>query len=920
MKKTQLAALFFISAAGIAFELYVMRIFSVGSWSNFGSLVISTALLGIGLAGIILTFVEESIQKRPEMYLSILSIALPVFMTASVILAQKVPFNPIFLASDTRQLWFIGAYYIIYGFPFFIIAAYVGITFIALRDKIQGVYFWNMLGSGLGGLFIVLFMFFLPPHYLLLPILALTILAALLTCCRYNEKWMSPIPKPPEETAKADNRQTDTNSGADSIASTEAAQADNQHIDTNSGADSIASTETEQAGSQQNTADSDSLPGVPTEVEQANRQYRGKWLFPLPYAIFLALSTIFSIIFTFFWGNIRISDYKDISYVRRYADSSLVHHSYGPAGEFHVYASKYFHFAPGLSDNAVLKIENLPSQLYWGLFIDGSGPIGIMGNLLEQEKIYMDFLPMTAPYTMITDPNVLLVNLSGGINAQVALYNGARNIDIVEPSYEMIRLFKNDPTVSPFTGRLLDTDKINVIRGEGRSHCANNENTYDLIEISLVDSVGLTDSGGYTVHEDFKYTVEAFKEYFSGLKEGGVLSVTVWDRLNPPRNVPRLLNTIIKAMRESGFEEPEKSLYSFGLLRSTSTILVKKGPLTTRNVNDLNRFIKDCSFELFYAPGAELPLRDLDILLASYRYQFEDSSSDDSVETFTNADMYRTVIPRFFAGEAEKIETDYIFDIRPILDSRPYYTGFLKMEEIDMYLDQLRDISEEWGYLLLFAMLIQACLFGIIVILLPVIGRWKTLFKKRRGTIGVILYYAGLGLGYMLIEIYLIQRLAVFLSNPTYSTSIVITVMLVSSALGNITSSLLKRFRLAVVPIACVLVGGGLLFYIFGLDSFLAAFHASSMMTRFLIAALVIAPPAFFMGIPYPNGLDSLQETKPHLLPWAWGMNGGLSLVGSALARLLSVSRGFPVLLQIGIGIYLLVGLLFPINYKLTRD
>ena len=831
MKKTQLAALFFISAAGIAFELYVMRIFSVGSWSNFGSLVISTALLGIGLAGIILTFVEESIRKRPEMYLSILSIALPLFMTASVILAQMVPFNPIFLASDSRQLWFIGAYYIIYGFPFFIIAAYVGITFIALRDKIQGVYFWNMLGSGLGGLFIVLFMFFLPPQYLLLPILALTILAALLTCCRQS----------------------------------------------------------------------------------------GKWVFPFPYVISLSLTTILSIIFTFFWGNIRISDYKDISYVRRYADSSLVHHSYGPAGEFHVYASRYFHFAPGLSDNAVLKIENLPAQLYWGLFIDGSGPIGIMGNLREEEKIYMDFLPMAAPYTMLSDPNVLLVNLCGGINAQVALYNGAQRIDIVEPSPEMIRLLKNDPTVSRFTGKLLDTDIVNVIRGEGRSHCANNENSYDLIEISLVDSVGLTDSGGYTVHEDFKYTVEAFKEYFSGLKEGGVLSVTVWDRLNPPRNVPRLLNTIIQAMKESGFQEPEKSLFSFGLLRSTSTILVKKGALTARDLDDLNTFVKNCSFELFYAPGAELPLRDIDILFASYRYQFEDSSSD-SVETFTNADMYRTVIPRFFAGEAGKIESDYIFDIRPILDSRPYYTGFLKMDELPMYLGQLRDISEEWGYLLLFAMLIQACLFGLIVILIPVIGRRKTLFKKRRGTIGVILYYAGLGLGYMLIEIYLIQRLAVFLSNPTYSTSIVITVMLISSALGNIISSLLKRYRLFVVPIACALVGGGLLFYIFGLDSFLAIFHSSSMMTRFLVSALVIAPPAFFMGIPYPNGLDNLQEKKPHLLPWAWGMNGGLSLVGSAMARLLSVASGFPVLLQLGIAVYLMVGALFPINHRLTQD
>ena len=835
MKRNQLAALFFISTAGIAFELYVMRVFSVGSWSNFGSLVISTALLGIGLAGIILTFVEERIRRRPEMYMSILAILLPLSMSGAVIIAQKVPFNPIFLVSDSRQLWFIGAYYIIYGLPFFIIAAFVGISFITLNDRIQQVYFWNMTGSGAGGLFIVLFMFFLPPQYLLLPVLALTIIAALFSSCRRDEKL----------------------------------------------------------------------------------------LFPVPYVIGLVITTVASIFLVFFRGNIRISDYKDISYVRRYADSTLVHHSNGPAGEFHVYASRYFHFAPGLSDNAVLSIENLPTQLYWGLFIDGSGPVGIMGHLKENEKNYMDYLPMAAPYSVISTPKVLLVNLSGGINANVALYNGARSIDITEPSPEMIRLLRKDPSVSRFTGNLLDTEKINVIRGEGRSHCVNNEDSYDLIEISLVDSVGLTDSGGYAVHEDFKYTVEAFKDYFSGLRDNGILSITVWDRLNPPRNVPRLLNTIIRAMNEAGFEEPKNCLYSFGLLRSTSTILVKKGAFTTGDLDALDKFIKKCSFELFYAPKTDLPLRDFDILMANYRNQFVDNDSEtkkEKTETITNADMYRTVIPLFFAGEAGKIEDSYIFDIRPITDSRPYYTGFLKMDELPMYLDQLRDISEEWGYLLLFAMLIQACIFGLIVILIPVIGKRKTLFKKRRGTIGVILYYAGLGLGYMLIEIYLIQRLAVFLSNPTYSTSMVITVMLISSALGNITSGLLKRYRVFVVPIACVFIAGGFLFYIFGLNDFLAIYHSSSMMTRFLVSALIIAPPAFFMGIPYPNGLASLQETKPHLLPWAWGMNGGLSLVGSAMARLLSVASGFPVLLKLGIGIYLLVGVLFPINQMLTQD
>ncbi|GHV72055.1 hypothetical protein AGMMS49928_27230 [Spirochaetia bacterium] len=833
MKNTKVAALFFISVAGISYELYVMRIFSVGGWSNFGSLVISTALLGIGLSGIILTFVEDWISKRADTVLSFCALCLPILMAGAVILAQKVPFNPIFLASDPRQLWFIAAYYIIYGLPFFMIAAFTGTAFIALRNAIQKVYFWNMIGSGVGGFFIILFMFILPPRYLILPILALTIAAALFSTVFKDEKT-------------------------------------------------------------------------------------GLYRFSAAQLLALTVSALGSVCAIFFWGDIRISEYKDISYVRNYPDPKLVHHSYGPGGEYHVYASQYFHSAPGLSDNAVLKIPVMPTQAYWGLFVDGSGPVSIMGHPRDEESAYMDFLPMTAPYVTIANPEVLLVNLSGGINAQIARYKNAKRIDIVEPSSEMIHLLRDDPNVSRFTGNLLTSETVNLIQGEGRSYCTAHKNSYDLIEISLVDSIGLTNSGGYAIHEDYKYTVEALKEYFASLKEGGILSITVWDWLNPPRNVLKLLNTVITAMKEADFPESERSLYSFGLITSTSTILVKKGAFSDE-LYDLNNFVKNSFFEYLYVPGMELPQRDINILMGAYRHLFE-GGDDVNVESFSNIDMYRAAIREFFAGRGKALEDDYIFDIRPIRDSRPYYSGFLKLENLPMYLDQITDISEEWGYLLLLALLVQACIFGFIVILVPVVFRWKSLFKNRKvrgewiATPGVIFYFAGLGLGYMLIEIFLIQRLGVFLSNPTYSASIVITVMLIFSALGNITSGLFKKYRILVVPLACVLVAGGFCFYIFRLDAFLAPYLSSSLLVRIFLSAVVIAPVAFFMGVPYPNGLDSIQQHKPHLLPWAWGMNGGLSLAGSALARIIAVSSGFPLLLTLGIAVYVMVGTLFPLS------
>ncbi|MDR1106712.1 MAG: hypothetical protein LBL44_10180 [Treponema sp.] len=827
MKNAKLVALFLVSVAGISYELCVMRIFSVGGWSSFGTLVISTALLGIGLSGIILSFIDEWVREYADIILAVIAAVLPLLMALGVITAQMVPFNPLLLASDPRQLWFIGAYYIIYGVPFFAVAAFTGVAFIALRERIMRVYFWNMIGSGAGGLFIVLFMFALPPRYLVLPILALAIAAALFACAGDSGE------------------------------------------------------------------------------------------FPVPGLLALIVTGLGSICLVFFRGDIRVSDFKDVSGVRKFEDTKLVHHSYGPGGEYHVYASRYFHFAPGLSDNADSEIAGASFQPYWGLFIDGGGPIGIMGSPRENNQVYMDYLPMAAPYTILTKPDVLLVNLSGGINAQLARYKEAGKIDIVEPSAEMIRLMRDDPNVSRFNGDLIRSENINIMQGEARSFCVDHGNAYDLIEISLVDSVGFSSSVGYPIHEDFKFTAEAFTEYFGALREGGVLSVTVWDSLTPPRNVPRLLNTVITAMKESGFSAPEQSLYAFSLLRSTSTILVKKGPFTEVDLYYLDNFVRTRSFEFLYVPGMELPLRNINILMGVYRSHFEGREAD--VESYSNADMYRAAIPGFFAGRGEEIEREYIFDIRPMRDSRPYYTGYLKLENLSMYMDRREDISEEWGHLLLLALLVQACVFGFIVIVIPLIGHRKELFRSGvdiGSTIGVIFYYAGLGMGYMLIEIYLIQRLAVFLSNPTYSASIVITVMLIFSALGNLASGLVKRFRIFVVPAACVLAALVFLFYIFGLDGFLGYFRSSSLFVRVLVSALIIAPSAFFMGAPYPNGLDSLQENKSSLMPWAWGMNGGLSLVGSALARVLAVSSGFPVLLGVGIFVYVMVGALFPVNLR----
>jgi hypothetical protein len=834
MKSAKLCALFLVSIVNIAYELYVMRVFSIGGWESFGSLVISAALLGTGISGIILSFLSEWVERNADAILTVLAVLLPPLLPLAVLAAGTVPFNPVFLASDAKQWLYIGAYYLIYGTPFFVMAMFTGVCFIMPQNEIQKVYFANMLGAGAGSFVIILFMFLLPPRFLLLPVIFLSVVAAAFACLTQN--------------------------------------------------------------------------GGTRGLE-----------FSVAHILLMLVSASGAIFITFSGGDIRVSDYKAVSYVRKYPDSRLVHHSWSPGGEYHVYYSKYFHFAPGLSDAAAVNIDAMSSQPYWGLFIDGSGPVGVMGYMRENEKRYIDYLPMAAPYLLLDKPDTLLINLSGGINASTARHKGAKKIDIVEPSRDMARLLKYDPNITRFTGGLLAESNIKIYGGDGRAWCLSHRNSYDLIEISLVDSIGLSDSGGYAVREDFKYTTEAFNAYLDGLKDDGILSVTVWDKLNPPRNVPKLLNTVITAMKEERIAEAGRCLYSFGLLMSTTTILVKKTPFTDSELRKLNIFVNTRSFERFYPPPAGQDGGDgrLDRIIAAYRRNFEDNGA--GADDYSNADMYRAVTPVFFSNDSSRIksiEDEYVFDIRAIRDSRPYYSGYIKPRLLPLYLKSIRSVSEEWGYLLLIGMLLQACIAALAVILLPLIFAGKRLYRgaspvSARRKIGVILYYAGLGAGYMLIEIFLIQRLGFFLSNPTYSTGIVISAMLIFSGLGNLFGGLLKKYRRVAVPLSCMLASAAFAFYIFGMDAFLALFDSARLFWRVIAAVILIAPPAFFMGVPFPTGLGALRENNPALLPWAWGMNGGLSVAGSALARVISVSQGFPALLSAAIAVYVMAGLLF---------
>ncbi len=597
LSDTRLAALFLVSAAVLGFEIEIMRVFAVASWSNFGSMVISIALLGFGLAGILLTLSQARVRKSPDAWISSSAFALAPSMALAHTLAQQVPFNPVLIATDPTQIWWIAAYYLIYGLPFFVGGLFIGAMFTILSSRMHALYFWNMLGSGIGGLLVLGLMFLFPPDFLIYPLVGIALLPAIL--CTFHWDWAT----------------------------------DRFFVKT---------------------------------VE----------------ALLCLVMCASSLFLVARFGGLRVSDFKPESYARDFPDSAMLYHASSPLGESRVYSSSYFHFAPGLSDNAGVSLSHMPRNAFLGLFVDGNGPVGVMRKLAPEEEGYVDFLPMSAPYHVLSRPRVLLLRLGGGAGVQTALHNGAGSVWVVESNPDLLHMLRDVPFFRDYTGGVLLDPRVHLARSEVRAFAAATRERFDLVEIGLIDSIGLSQAGGYSVEENYTYTVEAICDYLKCLAPAGILSITVWDRLSPPRNVPRLFSTIVEALHRRGEPHPENRLFAFNLLLSTATVLVKNGDFTPSETERLRQYCRRMSFEVDYAPGiaADSVPRFKNILRA-YKALYApalgrnpgDAASADP--PLLPGELYRNSLVWLLQGRQNDLYAGYVFDIQPATDDKPYYSG-----------------------------------------------------------------------------------------------------------------------------------------------------------------------------------------------------------------------------------------------------
>jgi spermidine synthase len=530
-----------------------------------------------------------------------------------------------------------------------------------------------------------------------------------------------------------------------------------------------------------------------------------------------------------------------------------------------------FRFAPGLS---LEHLQPLPEQL--AVFTDGDSMTVVDRSTGPgDEPAYLEDLPSALPYHLLDSPAVLVLGAGGGSEIASALRHGARSIDAVEYDPRMRELLEGE--LAEFSGGLYRRPGVNLHTDEARSFIGGADGRFDLIQISLLDASA---GGLHTLTESYLYTVEAFAAYLDHLTPGGYLSITRWLRL-PPRDSLRLVTTAAEALARRGRPAADRIV----VLRTWNavTVLVKAEPLTAGEIAAVRDFAADRSFDTAWFPG--ISAED-----ANYYNQFDRAYHHEAIAALLGPDR-------------DDFVRRYKFHLSPTTDNRPYFHHFLKWSTLLELLAVRREGGAamlDWGYLVLVASLVQAILFGLLLIVLPLARLRRGRVEPGASLTSVGAYFFLLGIAFLFLEIAFIQRITLFLGHPLYAVAVVLAAFLVFAGLGSAASTRLPSVGRAIAGIALLAIA-----YLVLLPPLFERAIALPDALKVMLSLIVLAPLAFLMGMPFPLGLRRLRERRPEWIPWAWGVNGWASVVSAILATLIAVHLGFRSVVLIAVLLYL---------------
>jgi hypothetical protein len=507
------------------------------------------------------------------------------------------------------------------------------------------------------------------------------------------------------------------------------------------------------------------------------------------------------------------------------------------------------------------------------VFIDGGAGTNIIswdGSTESRQELstWMQYLP----FKMMQDPKVLVIGSGGGRDVVASLVSGSKDVTSVEINpiiYDTVKSYGDR------AGNVYSHQYVRSHVDEGRSFITRSSEKYDIVYVPFVDTWASVSSGGLSVSENFLYTLEGFQQYYDHLTERGKIVTVRW-----LIDAPRFISTYAKLLEQNGIPQDQLNRHlmmvtsdSYTQDPSVTMVVFSKSPFTDEEISFFSQSFSQLDYKPILVPN-QVMLEPYDALL----------SGDITLEQFYN--LFNT-------------------KVYPVTDDNPYFLSFEK---------PLPPVVE----VLLYASI------GIVAIFLLVPFAW---IKRRRGKGGegggeedkginikkseigiptVILYFAALGVGFILIELALLQKLILLMGNPTMTFALLLFTILISSGGGSLLSSRIAKNNMGNLVFVIGAIAGLGVLYVFFLPSIIYSALAEPIEIKAAISIGVLAPIGFLMGMPLPTGMRLLKVHRPDFIPWMWAINGAFSVLGAVLAIALGIMYGSSFAMIFGVLVYLI--------------
>ena len=559
--------------------------------------------------------------------------------------------------------------------------------------------------------------------------------------------------------------------------------------------------------------------------------------------------------------SLNVSEYKSISKTLNLPGTKIIKRDSSPYGTIEIVSTPYLRYAPGLSIKypGMVSVNN-------AAFNNGDW----LGPLISSKRDSLKYITYSTemiPYIIGERNDVLVLGSGTGRQVNIALLNNTENVIAVEPNKALLNLLSGD--FSNEVDSIYNNPSVQIRNISARTFLQASHSKFDMITLPIIGAFGGT-SGMFALQEQYLLTKEAFGEMWSSLKDNGIISITTWIDY-PYRNPLKIIASFAEVLEQNN-KNPIEHIAAIKNW-NTITFAIKRTPFKGIEIKVIREFCNKMNFDPVILPGIK----------ADEREKFN---------KLQDKSLY-TMIDKILASpeEREKLYSEYPFNIKPAVDDKPYFSQFLQWKSIsqlsEFFGNQFVPFFEV-GYVLLYLTFILIVIFALILIILPLVKLgWKGGKKSW-----ALIYFSGLGTGYMFIEIIFIQQFTLYFGNVIYSAAAVVSLMLISSGFGSLVSQKLQAKPNRIIRIISFIVIALIIYTVF-LPSLLKTTIVFTLPVKIIITALLIAPSAFFMGMPFPLGLRMLSLKNEIQVPWAWGINGVFSVISTVLATIIAIELGF---------------------------